>query len=92
MKVQSPRDLGALLRDRRQQLKLSQRDLAERAGVSQVWISQIEGGKRTAQIGLLLRLIQELGLQIDVGVSPTTKLTSGYGIDVDEIINDHTRK
>lgn len=84
MVIRSVRDLGALVRDRRNALGWSQTELAERVGVRRLWISQFEGGKTTAQIGLVMRTLQELDLKLWAGdgpmASPSSKATR---IDLD---------
>jgi HTH-type transcriptional regulator/antitoxin HipB len=71
MQVKTSKDLGALVREQRTRLALTQEELAERVGVSRLWIVQLEKGKPTAQIGLVLRTFQELGLALDAAASST---------------------
>ena len=61
MRIRTPADLGALIRDRRIKLALDQRSLAQKVGVSRQWIVEVEKGKPRAEIGLLLRTIDALG-------------------------------
>ena len=72
MQVKTSKDLGALVREQRTRLGLTQEELAARVGVSRLWIVQLEKAKPTAQIGLILRTFQELGLSLDVADSSTT--------------------
>src|SRR5438046_1008895 len=65
MQVNTARDIGALIKDRRRTLNVSQSDLAARVGVSRLWIVNLEKGKSTAQISLVLRTLKELGVSID---------------------------
>lgn len=67
MKVQSPQDLGILVREERKKQGWTQAELADRVGVKPLWISAFERGKTTAQIGLVFRTIKALGLNISVG-------------------------
>ena len=55
--------LGAAIQQQRKQLGLSQTEVADLAGVSLNFVSQIETGKATAQIGKVLDLVHALGLQ-----------------------------
>ena len=64
MLITTPRDLGAAIKDRRKQLGLGQAELAARAGVSRQWLIQVEGGKPGVAIGLVLRLLNTLGLRL----------------------------
>jgi y4mF family transcriptional regulator len=65
--VRTPADLGLVIRERRRALGLDQRGLASRVGVSRQWIVEMEKGKARAGIGLVLRTLSALGL--DLGVS-----------------------
>src|SRR5271168_3583061 len=65
--IRTPADLGALIRDRRRGLDLDQAELASRVGVSRLWINQVERGKPGASIGLVLRTLMVLGIEL----SPT---------------------
>jgi len=63
-----PADLGAAIRERRRQLKITQDDLAASIGVSRRVIGQMENGKETVHVGIVLRAARAVGL--DVGVQP----------------------
>jgi HTH-type transcriptional regulator / antitoxin HipB len=67
MRVRSAAELGHLARDRRRGQRLTQAQLAERVGVSRKWIIDLERGKRTADLSLVLRTLNVLGLELDVG-------------------------
>ena len=49
--VVTPTYLGDTIRQLRKAANLTQTELAEKARVSRCWISQLETGKRTAEIG-----------------------------------------
>ena len=66
MRVVSINDLAAVARGRRLSLGLSQEDLARRAGVSRQWLGMFERGKRTAEMGLAIRLLDTLDLELEV--------------------------
>jgi y4mF family transcriptional regulator len=59
-------DFGHIAADVRRARKIRQADLALRAGVSRQWIVALEQGKPTLEIGLVLRALETLGLEIDV--------------------------
>ena len=42
MRIKTATDIGALVRDRRAVLQWSQEELARRAGISRLWIVQLE--------------------------------------------------
>jgi HTH-type transcriptional regulator / antitoxin HipB len=64
--VHSSKELGAALRARRRQLKLTQDDVALSIGVSRRVIGQLEQGKTTVQLGIALDAARALGLDLRV--------------------------
>lgn len=60
--ITSIRDVAAAVRGRRQSLGLSQADLARQAHVSRQWINEFEAGKPTAELRLVIQLLDALGL------------------------------
>jgi HTH-type transcriptional regulator / antitoxin HipB len=66
MLIRRPDDLGALVRQYRKTQGLSQAQLAARLQTTQKWISHLENGKPSAQIGLVLRALNEIGASIEV--------------------------
>ena len=66
MLIHNVRELGARLRDQRLELGLTQAELAKRIGVTRFWVIQVERGSAGAQIGLLLKALSTLGLELDV--------------------------
>ncbi|RZI37792.1 XRE family transcriptional regulator, partial [Herbaspirillum sp. HC18] len=76
----------------RRQRDLTQGDLAERLGVSRVWLGQIERGKSSARIDLVFRVLNELDvtLSADIGEQPaadTAATSSRPDFDIDAIAN-----
>jgi HTH-type transcriptional regulator/antitoxin HipB len=65
MRVRTPADLGALIRDSRIRLGLDQKSLAQKVGVSRQWIIDAEKGKPRSEIGLFLRTINALGIALN---------------------------
>lgn len=66
MQIRNARELGALARDRRRELGWSQTELAQRLGTSRSWVSEAENGKGSAEVGLVLKTLEVLGLVLDV--------------------------
>ncbi len=62
----SSSELGSLIQKRRRQLKLKQPDLALASGTGVRFISDLENGKETCQIGLCLKVLATLGLRLSV--------------------------
>jgi HTH-type transcriptional regulator/antitoxin HipB len=88
MRIRTAVDIGALIRDRRIKLGLKQQALADKVGVSRQWLIEIEKGKPRAEIGLVLRTIEVLGISLatrDIATSEDRK--SSHEIDIDRIIN-----
>jgi HTH-type transcriptional regulator/antitoxin HipB len=95
MLIRTPNDLGALIRDRRIKLGLDQKSLAQKVGVSRQWIVAAERGKPRAEIGLLLRTIEVLGIRLSTdkespGDTKNTERTPP--VDIDSIIATARRK
>jgi HTH-type transcriptional regulator / antitoxin HipB len=63
-KLRTPADIGALIRDRRRAQDLDQVELAERIGVKRLWVNQVERGKPGASLGLVLRALAAVGVDI----------------------------
>ncbi len=57
--------LGALLRDGRRRLGLTQAEVASSSGISREYLSTIEAGLRTPRASALLRLAERLELSAD---------------------------
>lgn len=56
--------LGEMVRIRRHMLKLSQQQLADRAGVGRRFVSDLENGKATVELGRVLSACHVLGLTL----------------------------
>jgi HTH-type transcriptional regulator / antitoxin HipB len=63
-------ELGEAVRLRREELGWSQRQLAERAGMSQPGVARFEAGGTIPTLPLLERLAQALGLTLNVSLGP----------------------
>jgi HTH-type transcriptional regulator / antitoxin HipB len=86
MVIRSIRDIAAAVRGRRQDLGLNQADLAKRAGVSRKWLYQFEAGKPTAALGLVLRVLDELGLQLELRPPSAEETSSPGAVDLDVLL------
>jgi len=62
--VHAVADLGLALRATRKGSKVRLDDLAGIAGVSKQFVSDVEYGKSTVQLGLVLKLLDEVGLRL----------------------------
>lgn len=66
MNFKSPKQLGAAIRARRKQLKVTQKDLAMTCGTGLRFVIDLEKGKPTCQIGKILQVLQALGLKLQI--------------------------
>ena len=66
MNTTNPEQLGAAIRARRRELKVTQKDLALTCGTGLRFISDLENGKPTCQIGKILQVLQALGLKLQI--------------------------
>lgn len=53
---------GVVLRDRRKELKMTQRELAEKAGTARSYIARVERGETDLQLSSFLRIAEALKL------------------------------
>jgi HTH-type transcriptional regulator / antitoxin HipB len=90
MSVRSIRDIAAAVRGRRQDLGLSQAELSRRAGVSRKWISEFEAGKPTAELGLVLRVLDQLGFRLDLRAESPAR-PGRDSIDLDTLLEQFNR-
>lgn len=68
LSIHSVTDLGLALRAARRSSKVRLDDLAATAGVSKQFASDVEHGKPTVQLGLVLKLLSELGVPLMVDI------------------------
>jgi DNA-binding XRE family transcriptional regulator len=58
--------MGQVIKDERKKEKVSQAELAQRVGVNKSYISQIENGDIEPGVGTFYRIINALGLRIEI--------------------------
>ncbi len=64
MRVTTMAELGVLIRKERLRQKLTQTDLAGISGVGVTFISQLENGKETVEMGRVIRVLTMLGIDL----------------------------
>lgn len=64
VRVTTMTELGVLIREERLRQKLTQTDLAGISGVGITFISQLENGKETAEMGRVIRVLTMLGIDL----------------------------
>ena len=87
MFIRTPADLGAAIRDRRKQLGLDQATLAKRIGTSRQWVIGIERGRARAELGLVLRALDTLGIRLSTENDKSAKATPLPAVDIDAIVS-----
>lgn len=63
-RVSTAEELGARIRQRRQALGMTQQDVADAAGTGRRFVSELEAGKPTLEIGKILDVCQAIGLDL----------------------------
>ena len=86
MPLNNADDFGAYIRWARERAGMTQTALASQVDVSRKWLSEVENGKATAEIGLVLAALRQLGAVIHAGQAPEPS------VDVDALLDTLTRK
>jgi y4mF family transcriptional regulator len=81
MRLNNARDLGLYIRSLRHRLGTTQAELATSAQVSRRWLSDLEAGKPTAEVGLVFRVLHALNVVLDA--SPAQRAPGR--VDLDEL-------
>jgi HTH-type transcriptional regulator / antitoxin HipB len=64
---QNPEQLGRAVRLKRQEKRLSQSALAAQIGAERKWVIRLESGNPKAELGLVLKVLDALGLRASLG-------------------------
>ncbi|MBM4264408.1 MAG: helix-turn-helix transcriptional regulator [Deltaproteobacteria bacterium] len=94
MQIRTAKDIGALIRDQRKKQRLGQAELAKKVGVNRRWVLEVERGKPRAEIGLILKTLDALGLSLSVESGVAARRRSGreiQSVDIDAIIENAKR-
>ena len=95
MRLRTPADFGAVIRDRRLRAGLNQAALARKVGVGRQWIVEVEKGKPGAPLALILRTLKTLNIALEAeGDGRNTKriVRKGKGVNLDSILDNLRRK
>lgn len=98
--AQSAEALGKIIARARAQRGLSQAALASMLGSSQAWVSEVESGKPTAQLGKVLRALTALGVRLEAMTLASAEPVAGRKArrgarsrtSLDELLASHTAK
>jgi len=58
------KQLGVLIKNRRKRLEMNQADLALVSGTGVRFISDLENGKETCEIGKVLKVLENMGMDL----------------------------
>ncbi|MBX3250299.1 MAG: helix-turn-helix transcriptional regulator [Myxococcales bacterium] len=87
MLARTPEDVGSLIREQRLARGMTQAQLAQAIGASRQWVVDLERGKSTLALGLVLRAVTAVGLSLRVETSTTPALAAGHPvIDLDAVL------
>lgn len=62
----TPKEIGALVREARNEARLTQAELGEKIGASRYWVAAFERGKPRAELGLALKALRALRLVVSI--------------------------
>jgi HTH-type transcriptional regulator/antitoxin HipB len=87
MRARTPLDIGLTVRERRRELGLNQAELAAQVGVSRQWLVAVEKGKPRAELGLVMRLLNVLKVDVWLGeLPPVDDPYLRIAMDLDRVI------
>ena len=94
MWAQSALDVGRIIAAARRHAGMSQTGLARAVGVTQNWISEVENGKDTAQIGRVLRVLSFFKVRLEVSEAPWLKRAGGppargFSVNLSNVLAAH---
>jgi HTH-type transcriptional regulator/antitoxin HipB len=94
MRLRTAMDVGATIRDRRRSLGLRQGELADRVGVSRLWISEVERGKPGASLDRVLRTLAFLHIDLiaDTGETACVDAPDVATPDINAIVEAARRR
>ena len=75
MRIRTEDDFGAVARQRRHDLGLSQADLAQRAGVTRQWLVRFERGNTEVTLSKAFAVLRELDLLLSADPAELRSLT-----------------
>lgn len=87
MRVRNAADVGAMVRERRRALGMTQQELAELSRVGRPWLVAVEAGHQRAELGKVLRLLWALELSLELAPAPP-EVGDGL-VDLDALLERH---
>jgi HTH-type transcriptional regulator/antitoxin HipB len=77
--IRNPEQLGRAIRLKRKERSLSQSALAARLGVGRKWVIGIESGNSKAELGLILKTLDALGMRASLSDAGQPSATTDHG-------------
>lgn len=88
--LKTPSDLGHVIRQRRKALGWDQARLAYETGVSRQWVIDIEKGKPRAELQLVLRVMNVLGVPLTAALPASSPDAPALPrVDINAIVERH---
>lgn len=85
--------IGTRIKKRRNELKLTQEQLASKLGISIFYLSKIENGKAHVTLDMLSLISHQLGVDLSVLITGTSTLEKSYYVsELEEIYNKANKK
>ncbi|WP_372517923.1 helix-turn-helix transcriptional regulator [Solirubrobacter phytolaccae] len=84
--------LKSIVRGRRIDLGLSQAEVAQRAEVSRQWVNAFERGKGSAELQLVLRLLDALDLHLRIDARTDEHTVASARVDLDALLDEHRHR
>lgn len=70
IKIQGVEQLGAIAKQVRQSQSLDQETAGLLSGNGLTFMSQFENGKKTVEIGRVFKLLEQLGIEVEINTPP----------------------
>ena len=70
IRLRYPSDIGHTINAERQSRQMTQAEFAAEVGVSRKWLSEVENGKATVELGLVLAVFRKLELDLVAAERP----------------------
>lgn len=64
--INDPKDIGSIIQEKRKQLKMTQAEAAAMCNIGTRFLSELENGKTTLQIGKVLQVLKNFGFTIQL--------------------------
>ena len=94
MQLRTAADFGALIKSRRRARKIGQAEMAAAIGVSRQWVVTMEKGRSGAELRLVLKALNYLGVRIGPleDAKPKYARRQPQTVDLDAIVSAGRRK